>query len=469
MFLRKTSILLVLSILLIGTGCKRAINATNDQVETPVNTPVTVFITGTANYTVKGWDWDDYQVEAPENGMLEGEGYKRTYTPNPDFTGIDTIRFRLGTEGNYTNYAEVKVHVGAPSGRIDRHGFESFALRDCVRQAAAEEGAAYVHELRSIDCSGSTLLVGGTKFFWLDDVFDNCINCDRGIKFNSFSGLEEFTQLETIRIGKGGTADLTPIAAMSDLTELVVPSIDGSQVNLLANFTDLTLLAFNSSNLTDFSGVTGLSNLQSLGMTNLRSDELDFTSIASADWPALTSLTLSGDILSITGIESANLPALTELNLSAYSSIDLTSLASADLPQLERLNLFFMDEASIHSFIGNDFTSLRELSITGYDILSYQSLTQNSWPALESMTLLASRDVTDLAGTENLQLPSLKVLDLHDIDTLTDVSALLTWQMPQIETIILTRGQDQLPCSERDRVIAQFPDADVQTNIHCKE
>ena len=461
-------IVLILSSLALMSGCKKSIRALNDQVETPVDSSVTVFLTGTANYASLR-TWDDYEVTPPENGTLTGSGYKRTYTPDAGFTGVDTIRFRLGTEGEYTKEATIRVYVGSPSGRIDRHGFDDYTLRGCARDAAKQEKATYVSELRTIDCTGSRLLIGGTKYFWLDEVIDNCFGCDYGIRLSSLDGLEAFTGLESLSIDRGTIADLSPIAALSGLTELHLPEVDGSQISVLTQLGSLQALSFDSPSLVTLADITALSLLESLHVGDIRSPDFDISSIGAASWPNLTSFSLAGEITSLVGLESADLSSLTDFSFSGYSYTDLAALTDTAIPNLETLTIVLTESESLQNFTGNRFSNLREMDIRGFELLSFTELVDNEWPALESLTLKSSLYAYDLAGTENLQLPALTTLDMHEVRNLTDLSALLTWDMPNIETIILTRAQNTLPCSEVARVEAQFPDADVQTNINCLE
>ena len=427
-----------------------------------------MYLLGTANYTIN--DWDDYEiVSPPSHGALTGSGFKRIYTPDPGFAGVDSIRFRLSTAGNYTNEATIRIYVDDITGRIDRLSFDSYSLRACVRDAADNQNAVFPADITQLECSGSTLLVGGTKYFWLEDTIDNCIGCDFGIRLGSIQGIQLFDQLQKLDIAKGSLSDLSPLSSLLNLTELHLPSVVTSDTTALSQLNNLTSLSFDSETISDFDGVAGLTGLEAFSLSGITNPEFDMSSIADVSWPDLERLWLSGNFSDIDGLEAAGLDSLTEFDLLSFEPFSMTALTSSALPTIRSLSIYLSGNQSLQGWAGNEFDQLERLSISGFDLVDLSALVQNNWPNLETLTIAASLDMTALTGTDGLELPSLKTLDVSAVRNLNDVSELLTWSLPQIETIIMTRAQGVLPCDALAAVEAQFPQANVQSNIMCLE
>lgn len=454
------------------SGCTKVMEATSDQVETEMDTPVTVFITGTSNFKIS--NWTTYDVMPPEHGTLEGDDYKRIYTPEPGFTGTDKITFRLGFDGEFTDYADILIHVGPTAGKLDRIALNDFVLRKCVRAEGRKEKVEYANQVNDINCEGKVEKVGGNKLIWLEDTpicfkSPTCQNPEF-ISFESLEGIQQFTQLKGIKIDPIYSTSIVPLLDFKDQLKVMHLGVDGADIPLLAEFDQLTDLVAISYYFDGFEEFSNLSQLEHLSLDGLRFPS-DFASIVAVDWQNLKSLSLMGQMPSLAGIESSNMPQLADLSLTFSGESDLSALLSADFPNLTRLHFDFRDQGSLDTLVHLDFADIKHLSIKLRSEASLAVLAGFDLTGLVSLTLEEYKLTDNLAGTENLSLPDLKILDIRFLTTnLTDYSALLTWQMPKVELIRLGDGpvNGKLACADYNAVVAQFPTAKVTRWEACE-
>jgi len=82
------------------------------------------------------------------------------------------------------------------------------------------------------------------------------------------SGLENFTNLETLDLSSHAVTDISPLAGLTKLTTLSLAGNPVTDVSPLAGLTDLQLLVLSGSQAQDYSALSNLGNLQVLLLDN---------------------------------------------------------------------------------------------------------------------------------------------------------------------------------------------------------
>ena len=264
------------------------------------------------------------------------------------------------------------------------------------------------------------------------------------------TGLEFATSLTRLHLGidkvegryvnSNDISDLTPLAGLTNLTQLILTNTGVSDLTPLAGLTNLTWLSLGDNSIVDLTPLTGLTNLTWLslgdnsivdltpltGLTNLTELWLENNSIS--DLTPLAGLTNlirlylnANSILDLTPL--AGLTNLTDLTLTNTSIADLTPLAG-----LTSLTGLFLDDNSIADLTPlAGLTSLTALSLYNTsvsDLTPLTGLTNLTWLRLGGNSIL---DLTPLAGLTNLtwlRLSDNSILDLTPLAGLTSLTGL---------------------------------------------
>ena len=240
------------------------------------------------------------------------------------------------------------------------------------------------------------------------------------------SPLANLTQLTGLELGYTAVSDVSPLAALTQLTFLSLGGPAVSDVSPLANLTQLTRLILGGPAVSDVSPLAALTQLTFLslggpavsdvsplaGLTQLTRLDLGHTAVSDvsplAGLTQLTELGLTGTAVSDVS-PLAGLTQLTELDLGGTAVSDVSPLAA--LTQLTDLSLSFTGVSDVSPLAG---------------------LPQLTWLTLRGT---AVSDVSSLAG-----LPQLTVLYLHRT-AVSDVSPLAN--LTQLEWV----GLDECPLS----------------------
>ncbi len=217
------------------------------------------------------------------------------------------------------------------------------------------------------------------------------------------SPLAALTQLTTLHLTGTAVSDISPLAALMQLTELNLSGIAVSDISPLAALTQLTELYLGDTAISDVSPLAALTQLTLL--------ILDSTAVSEVSpLAALTQLTtLHLDSTAVSDISPlAALTQLTRLGLGDTAVSDVSPLAA--LMQLTRLNLWDtavsdvsplanltqLTELNLHSTAVSDVSALAALTqLTGLsldytavsDVSPLANLTQWGWPRLRECPL----------------------------------------------------------------------------------
>ena len=232
----------------------------------------------------------------------------------------------------------------------------------------------------------------------------------RGKEITALTGLEHATNLTWLNLGTARVdgqrhtnpiSDVSPLAALTQLTRLELGYTAVSDVSPLASLTQLTRLELGYTAVSDVSPLAALTQLTSL--------RLDGTAVSDvsplAALTQLTSLRLDGTAVSDVSPLAA-LTQLTRLNLSYTAVSDVSPLAA--LTQLTRLNLVGTAGVSDVSPLAGltQLTWLELFDTAVSDVSPLAALTQLTW------LFLSYTAVSDVSPLVNLtQLETLVLLD----------------------------------------------------------
>ena len=286
---------------------------------------------------------------------------------------------------------------------------------------------------------------------------------DRNVDITDLTGLEFAINLTSLNLS-GNITDLSPLAELNNLTELILSSNNITDLSPLAGLNNLTWLSLWDNNITDLSPLAGLNNLTILslwdnnitdvsplaGLNNLTRLSLSSNNITDvsplAELNNLTNLGLSYNNIRIADLSPLlELNNLTELLLSSNNITDLSPLAKlnnltrldlaanniTDLSPLAKLNNLTRLDLQTNSNI-TDVSPLAKLNnLTRLD-LTYSNITDVSPLAgLTNLTklILWNNNISDVSPLAKLN--NLTILNLWD-NNITDLSPLagltnLTW------------------------------------------
>ena len=230
--------------------------------------------------------------------------------------------------------------------------------------------------------------------------------------------LAELTNLTQLILTNTGVSDLTPLAELTNLTRLSLG--DNSIVDLtpLTELTNLTWLSLGDNSIVDLTPLTGLTNLTELWLwNNSFSDSTPLAGLTNLTWLWLSDNSIA-DLTPLAGLTN-----LTDLTLTNTSIADLTPLAG-----LTSLTGLFLDDNSIADLTPlAGLTSLTALSLYNTsvsDLTPLTGLTNLTWLRLSDNSIL---DLTPLAGLTSLtglELGDNEISDLMPLAGLTNLTEL---------------------------------------------
>ena len=229
------------------------------------------------------------------------------------------------------------------------------------------------------------------------------------IFLTDLTGLEHATQLISLSLG-GKISDISPLAELTELRELVLSGNEISDISPLAELTELRELGLSANEISDISPLAELTELRELSLSSNRiSDISPLTQLIE-----LTTLSLHGNQISdITAL--TQLTKLTLLGLTTNQISDISPLA-----QLKKLTFLQLEHNQVRDITPLAQTeSLTEVHLDHNQIRDVTPLAQLTY--LEKLSLRDNqiRDVTPLAKLSE----SLMELNLRD-NRIRDVSPL---------------------------------------------
>jgi len=211
----------------------------------------------------------------------------------------------------------------------------------------------------------------------------------------NIAGLEHLTGLRKLILSSNYNAfDLTPLANLTNLTELNLGANYLSNIAPLANLTNLTVLNLIINEVNDISPLANLTKLTSL--------QCEFN-----------------EIVDVTPL--ANLTALTYLDLKENHIIDLTPLEN--LTEVTYLNLVNNQITNITGL--RNLTKMNKLVLSGFplsDITALENMTNLNMLVLNVSTL---ENIAPLANLTNLVSLNLDNNQIRDINLLANLSSKL--------------------------------------------
>lgn len=274
------------------------------------------------------------------------------YTPPIDTD--ETLIFRLTATDNQgaTASDQVEVTVLALEGLIRDIVFGDSNLRDCVNTTATENNWRTVDQMTSLTCGfeGLSNFVGIeqlTSLIQLNlyefNAFDGVSQAsdltplanlteltDLNLQFNlieDITPLANLTKLTDLRLTFGKIQDITPLESLVNLTSLdLQENLKISDISSLANLTSLTYLVLSFNRISNIDALSQLTGLTALDLTGNQFTELSILSdFISLDWLGVG---YNGNLTDITGI--FNLP-----NLSGIFMLMSNNIPCADLDTLQ--------------------------------------------------------------------------------------------------------------------------------------
>ena len=270
---------------------------------------------------------------------------------------------------------------------------------------------ANIHDLTGLE--GATNL---TKLnLGVDDDFINSNSV------SDISPLAELTNLTQLRLDDNNISDISPVAGLTNLTVLGLDDNNISDISAVAGLTNLTVLGLSNNNISDISPVANLTNLTELrlsgnsisnistvaGLTNLTVLGLSNNNISDispgANLTNLISLRLSGN--SISNISTvANLTNLISLRLDDNNISDISAVAG-----LTNLTVLGLGDNNISDISpGANLTNLTELGLSGNSISNIST-------------------VANLTNLISLDFEHNSISDISSVAGLTNLVSLLLW------------------------------------------
>ena len=238
---------------------------------------------------------------------------------------------------------------------------------------------------------------------------------DKGLKSSDVSPLANLTNLTELYLYKNQISDVSPLANLTNLTELYLSDNQISDVSPLANLTNLTELSLWGNQISDVSPLANLTNLTEL---NLWDNQISDVSPL-ANLTNLTELNLpSNQISDVSPL--ANLTNLTKLSLYSNQISDVSPLAN--LTNLKNLYLWG-NQISDVSPLAN-LTNLTDLSLSDNQISDVSPLANLT--NLTDLNLSDNQisDVSPLANLTNLTELNLRDNQISDVSPLANLTNL---------------------------------------------
>ncbi len=230
--------------------------------------------------------------------------------------------------------------------------------------------------------------------------------------------LDQAHNLTMLDLTSTGVTDLSVLSGLTALTELNLSHTGVTDLTALSGLTGLTALELIGTNVTDLSRLSGLTGLATLDLSATRVTDLS----ALSGFTGLATLYLSGT--GMTDLSAlANLTGLTALDLSGTRVTELSALSG--LTELATLDLSHTRVTNLSALAG--LTGLTELDLSHTRVTNLSTLA-----GLTGLTELdlSGTGVTELSalsgliGLATLNLSATGVTDLSALSGLTGLTAL---------------------------------------------
>ncbi|KAL0217441.1 hypothetical protein RCL1_008022 [Eukaryota sp. TZLM3-RCL] len=231
-------------------------------------------------------------------------------------------------------------------------------------------------------------------------------------------GIQLFTGLTTLALNSTNVSNVSPLSSLTNLRELDLNSTNVSTVSPLSSLTNLRELYLSSTNVSDVSPLSSLTKLTTLGLSS--------TNVS--DVSPLSSLTKLRELyLSSTNVSDvsplSSLTKLTTLDVDSTNVSDVSPLSS--LTELTTLGL-----SSTNVSDGSPLSSLTELTMLGLsstkvsDVSPLSSLTNLRELYLSSTNVSNVSPLSSLTKLTTLELISTNVSDVSPLSSLTKLTTL---------------------------------------------
>ncbi len=292
------------------------LDSIDDAVVTYYDTPVTIDVL--ANDMAHDIDaLAISSVAAPSHGsvVIDSNG-TLTYTPGSGFSGNDSFSY-IATDGVATASAMVSVFVKEEAIHIPDP-----VLAECIRKGLGVDDVSDITQ----DIAPSLTYLGCRGFSDLSGIenFTNIETID--ISLSSISSLSPLSSLTKLTTAKFSLDQLSDISALENLTDLQSLSISGGVfTNLapLANLTNLTYLSIRGTKLQNISALASLVNIRHLDLSKNAIDDISALSMLPNLWSLSLSSNNISDISALGGLSDVWSVSLVDNNI-----VDVSALAN---------------------------------------------------------------------------------------------------------------------------------------------
>lgn len=341
--------------------------------------------------------------------------------------------------------------------------FASSNFRKCVLAHAYDQGWTSVVEMTNLTCQG-----GDAEPFNIE-----------GPPINSIEGIQNLTQLQSVRFERGDCivaggvplcsdpfkfTTLEPMSSLTQLQSLVTATAtDISELTPIAEHESLTNLELTNTNITELPDLSGMTQLRNLSLlshnisvfddavlpASLESLSIEIDSASDLSWmsgqsfPNLITLNIGeirstwGNLISLNGIESASLPLLESLQVIGHQLADASALGAADLPSLQDLNLSSNSLTNLAGWNSMELPSVTSLDLSQNDLVDVRGINSSTLPALAELSL--SNSALETISVENMDGHSgLELLTLTRSEALITVPGLTYDRFTGLRRIYMT-------------------------------
>jgi len=382
-------------------------------------------------------------------------GFGITSAISADSIGGDYFQWDTSSipDGPYYIYAVISDGVNDPimsysSGAvtvieielIDTLAFADDNLKNCILEAALENGWTHTHEVISLTCRSM-------------NIFD-------------LSGIEVFTNLGYLSLTNNPVTDISPLAALENLTYLSIAQQQVSDISAFSGMTKIRTLYLYENEITDISSLENLTKLEYLsafknqisdisalnGLTNVFTLDLSDNSISDlsplSELSHLRKLYLSrnqiSDVTPLIGMGKLQSLSLKQNQISnVWGLSSLTNLAYLNLAQNQISNInalanlvnirsLYLYQNSINS-IGpiSEIKNIVTLSLASNEINNINplfDLTKIEFLALQENQIHDINALQNMTSLTNLGLNDNQITDISHASQLTNLEKLYIYR-----------------------------------------
>ena len=180
---------------------------------------------------------------------------------------------RIGVRGNFLNAASINTHIPELQNRGVAIQFDNIVVQpeDIAQTVDIPDPnlRATIENLRG-KTSGATITVADmltlTELFAPNANISDLTGLESATNLTSLNLDAEYVWTEERSINSNSVSDLSPLAGLTNLTELSLDSNNITDISPLAELANLTELSLDSNNITDISPLAGLANLTELSL-----------------------------------------------------------------------------------------------------------------------------------------------------------------------------------------------------------